>query len=711
MDNIEARFLELERLYYETRGRLDQVVEAFDHLESGLVIYGPDDRVVFCNRRFRAIYAEVADLLVPGTAYADIARAYFRRGFEERTGLSEEEYVRSRVEKHKNPDEGDYEFQHGDKYWLLVSDRKTGDGGVIGFRVDITARKRAQFELAASEARFRSLLEMSSDWYWEQDQEYRFTMMSQGPRALGEEPQQVLGRKRWEINYGGLGMEEWDAHRRQLDARQPFRGLDFTFTRPNGEERWVSVSGEPTFDAAGAFTGYRGTGTDITERKRYEAKIRELAEYDFLTGLPNRNLLAARFSFAARSSQRSGKPMALIFIDLDRFKTVNDSLGHHIGDRLLRQIATRLQHVVRATDTVCRHGGDEFLVLLPDVGEAAYAARIAEEVARELTRPYDIDGYELVVTPSIGISTYPADGTELPVLIRNADAAMYHSKSMGRNQYSFFKEEMNAKISERLALENGMRRALARQEFFVEYQPVFDIRGARTSAYPIVGAEALLRWRHPELGVVPPARFLPIAEDSGLILEIGEWVIREACRQASAWREAGLARIPVRVNLSGIQLRQKNLLDILLRAMNDNALVASNLELEVTESVLLSEVEMASGILESLSKQGLKLAIDDFGTGYSNLSYLKRLPIDKLKIDKSFIRDLSFDPSDAALTQVIIGLAKSLKLKVVAEGVETAGQLAFLRANGCDEAQGFFFAPALLPDELAARLRAQASGS
>ena len=706
MEDSVSRLVALERRYGETRGRLEQVVEAFDHLESGLVIYGPDDRVVFCNQRFRAIYAEVADLLVPGTAYADIARAYFRRGFEERTGLSEDEYVRSRVEKHLNPDEGDYEFQHGDKYWLLVSDRKTGDGGVIGFRVDITERKLAQFELAASEARFRSLLEMSSDWYWEQDAEYRFTMMSQGLRNLGEEPREVLGRRRWEINYGGMSMEAWDAHRRQLDAREPFRGLEFTFVRPNGEERWVSVSGEPTFDASGAFAGYRGTGSDITERKRYEAKIRELAEYDFLTGLPNRNLLAARFSFAARSAQRSGKSMALVFIDLDRFKTVNDSLGHHIGDRLLKQIATRLQHVVRATDTVCRHGGDEFLVLLPEVGEAANAARIAGEIGRELTRPYDIEGYELVVTPSIGISTFPGDGTELPVLIRNADAAMYHSKSMGRNQYSFFKNEMNARISERLALENGMRRALARREFFVEYQPVFAIGGARAGTYPIVGAEALLRWRHPELGVVPPSRFIPIAEDSGLILEIGEWVIGEACRQSSAWRAAGLAQIPVRVNLSGLQFRQKNLLDILLRAMKDHTLVASNLELEVTESVLLSEVEMATGVLEALAKQGLKLAIDDFGTGYSSLSYLKRLHIDKLKIDKSFIRDLSIDPSGAALTKGIIGLAKSLNLKVVAEGVETLDQLEFLRGHGCDEAQGFYFAPPLAAQAFAELVRA-----
>ncbi|APV50357.1 hypothetical protein BWI17_12035 [Betaproteobacteria bacterium GR16-43] len=703
MDNLQARIAEVEAQVEAARGQLDQIIAAMEHLEPGIVLYGPDDRVVFCNKRFREIYAEVADLLIPGTSYSEIARAYYRRGFESRTGLSEDEYVRARADYHQNPDERDYEFMHGDKYWLLISDRKTRDGGVIGFRVDITARKRAEQQREASEARFKSLLEMSSDWYWEQDDQYRFTMMSQGLAHLGEVPEKLLGRCRWDLGYGGLTPEQWEAHKHQLYAREPFRGLEFTFTRDTGEVRWVSVTGEPVFDVAGRFVGYRGVGTDVTERKRYETKIRELADYDFLTGLPNRSLLAARFAFSSRGAERSGQPMALVFIDLDRFKTINDSLGHPVGDRLLKQIATRLVHVVRATDTVCRHGGDEFLVLLPEVGAASNAAHVAEEISRELSRPYEVDGYELVVTPSIGISLYPSDGRELPVLIRNADAAMYHSKAMGRNRYSFFKEEMNARISERLTLENGMRRALARDEFFLEYQPVYALGGRY-----IVGAEALLRWRHPELGVVPPARFIPIAEDSGLILEIGEWVMREACRQSREWAKAGLREMPLRVNLSGIQLRQKNFIEVMQRAMADHGRGAAHLEFEVTESVLITEAEMATGVLEALSRQGLKIAIDDFGTGYSNLSYLKRLRIDKLKIDKSFIRDLAVDPAGAALTQGIVGLAKSLGLRVTAEGVETAAQLEFLEAAGCDEAQGFFFSMPLGADAMAELLRSDA---
>ncbi len=684
MDDLQARLVEIEALLEAAGGRLGQVVAAMDHLEPGIVFYGPDDRVVFCNQRFREIYAEVADLLVPGTSYADIARAYFRRGFESRTGLSEDEYVRARVEYHQNPDERDYEFLHGDKYWLLISDRKTRDGGVIGLRVDITARKQAEQEREASEARFKSLLEMSSDWYWEQDDQFRFTMMSQGLVNVGEAPENLIGRRRWELGYGGLSEEQWETHKRQLENREPFRGLEFTFTRASGEERWVMVAGEPVFALDGRFMGYRGVGSDVTERKRYEAKIRELAEYDFLTGLPNRNLLAGRFAFAARAAQRTGRPMGLLFIDLDRFKTVNDLLGHATGDKLLRQIATRLTHLVRATDTVCRHGGDEFLVLLPEVDEPGNAARVAREIVTELSKPYNIDGYELLVTPSIGISFHPADGTELHELIRSADAAMYHSKAMGRNRFSFFKEEMNAKISERLALENGLRRAVARGEFHLEYQPVFELAHGS-----IAGLEALLRWNHPGRGLVPPSRFIPIAEDSSLILEIGEWVLEEACRQLAAWRSAGLAAPPVRVNLSGIQFRQKHLLELLTSTLARHGLDASALELEMTESVLLTEVEMSSGLLAELSRAGFRLAIDDFGTGYSNLAYLTRLPIHTLKIDPSFVRDLFVDKGGAALTEGIISLAGSLKLRVTAEGVETALQLDFLRNAGCDEAQGF----------------------
>jgi diguanylate cyclase (GGDEF)-like protein/PAS domain S-box-containing protein len=693
----------LEQALQDREGKLSQVIEAFDSLESGVVLYGPDDRIVFCNRRFREIYSQVADLLVPGTPYADIARAFYRRGFESRTQLDEETYVRSRVEKHSYPDEGDYEFLLGDDTWLLVSDRKISGGGVIGFRLDITRRKKAEQALFESEQRFKSLLEMTSDWYWEQDKDFRFTHMSEGHLTrIGVQEDKRLGRTRWELDFLDITPEQWEAHKSDLEAHKPFRNFEYRWLDANGREFYISVSGDPVFDANGEFSGYRGVGTDITQRKQYEARIKELAENDFLTGLPNRALVNARFEYAARQARRAQRLIGLLFIDLDRFKNINDSLGHHVGDSLLAETGQRLQRLVRATDTVSRHGGDEFLILLSDLTDPANAGRIATQAIAEIARPFHIVGHDLIVTPSIGIAMWPNDGEDLGALIRKADVAMYHSKTMGRNQYSFFREEMNTRVHERLALENALRGAAGRHEFFLHYQPIFNL-ATRT----IVSAEALLRWRHPDLGLVPPGRFISIAEESGLIVGISEWVMREVCRAKPCGRSAGAGRVPITINLSAIQFRGRRLIEILPQLMKESALDAKSIEIEITESVLMSESEVASGVLEELHAHGMRLVIDDFGTGYSNLAYLKRFDIYKLKIDQSFIRDITLDPNDAALTRGIIGLAKSLGLKVVAEGVETQAQLDFLIENGCDEAQGFLLCPPVEHEELLRLLDAQ----
>ncbi len=679
-------------------GNLAHIVEAFDHLDSGVVLYGADDRIVFCNRRFREIYVEVADLLVPGTSYADIARAFYQRGFESRTELDEDAYVKSRVEKHLDPDEGNYEFLLGDDVWLLVSDRKTADGGVIGFRLDITARKLAERELEASEQRFRNLLAMSSDWYWEQDEQFRFTRISGGiQRSAGVDPQHRYGHTRWDVPYLGIGTEQMDEHRRLVEAHQPFRDFQYAYALDNGEAWWVNISGEPVFDASGAFRGYRGVGTNITEKKRAEAQIRELAEYDFLTGLPNRMLLGARFDFAQRQVQRHGEGMSLLFIDLDRFKNINDSLGHHVGDQILAEMARRLIQSVRTTDTVARHGGDEFIVLLPGVTDSTHLAHIAETLLAKLGEPYQLDAHELTVTPSIGITVWPADGEDLNALIKNADLAMYHSKSEGRNQFSFFRTEMNARVNERLTLENALRRALAKNEFSLVYQPIFRVPEQR-----LIGAEALLRWDSEELGPIEPGRFIPVAEESGLIVPIGEWVAREACAQLRRWRDAGLDHFPVAINVSAIQFKTGHLVDVLQTAMHEYRLHPQDIEIELTESALVSEGDTANSSLNALAMAGFRLVVDDFGTGYSNLLYLKRFDIAKLKIDQSFIRDITTDPNDAAITRGIIGLAKSLGLRVVAEGVEHAAQLDYLLASGCEEAQGFMLSKPLSPAVLQA---------
>ena len=694
MSNPEiSQIAELQRRLEKAEGDLARVVVACEYLESGVVLYGPDDRIVFCNRRFREIYSEVADLLVPGTPYAEVARAFYQRGFEHRTMLDEETYVRNRVEKHLDPDEGDYEYLLGEDTWLLVSDRKTADGGVIGFRLDITARKRAEEKLAQSEQRLQSLIDMSADWYWEQDENLRFKHVSGGMlRSTGIDTSGRVGRTRWEVGYVGITEEQMEEHRRCVEAHESFRNFEFGNTLPNGDMLWVSVSGDPAYDALGKFTGYRGVGSNITEKKRAEARIRELAEYDFLTALPNRMLLSSRFDFAVRQAKRYGGGISLLFIDLDRFKNINDSLGHHVGDQILIETANRLTQAMRATDTVSRHGGDEFIVLLPGVADSKDLAGITDIVLQSLSSPYQIAGHELTVTPSIGITIWPDDGADLASLVKNADLAMYHSKAEGRNQFSFFRAEMNDKVVERLSIENALRRALSRDEFSLLYQPIFHLSERR-----IVGVEALLRWNSESLGEVSPMRFIQVAEETGLIVGIGEWVARQAIAQLRLWREAGLDHFPVTINVSAVQFKSRRLLDVLLAAVTENGLMPSDVEIELTETALVSEGDVAVSTLYELGTNGFRLVIDDFGTGYSNLGYLKRFDIAKVKIDQSFVRDMTTDPDDAAIVRGIIGLAKSLGMRVVAEGVEHVTQQDFLLAAGCEEAQGNLLSKPLTP--------------
>ena len=677
-------------------GKLAQIAEAFDHLESGVVLYGPDDRLVFCNRCFREIYSEVADVLIPGMAYIDIARTFYRRGFEHRTQQDEETYVASRVAKHLDPDEGDYEYLMGETTWVLVSDRKTADGGVIGFRLDITARKNAEEKLVQSEQRLAGLLQMTTDWYWEQDEHFRFTHISGGmSRATGVNPTERYGVLRWEIDYLGITKEQMDEHRRQVEAHLSFRDFHYAYAMPEGAIHWVSVSGDPIVDASGTFKGYRGVGSNITEKKRAEAQIRELAEYDFLTGLPNRMLLAARFDFATRQAARHGGGLALLFIDLDHFKNINDSLGHHFGDLILAETAKRLKAATRGTDTVSRHGGDEFVVMLSGTTDAPALAHIAETIVASLSQPHTVAGRELTVTPSIGIAIWPADGADLNTLVKNADLAMYHSKSQGRNQVSFFRNEMNEKVTERLAIESALRQALPRGEFSLVYQPIFRVPGKK-----LVGVEALLRWHSETLGEVMPGRFIAVAEETGLIVGIGEWVAREACAQLKRWRDAGLDDFPLTINVSANQFKTRRLIDVLLAAIAQFGLMPSDIEIELTETALVSQNDEAMRILEELGREGFRLVVDDFGTGYSNLAYLKRFDIAKLKIDRSFVRDITTDPDDAAITRGIIGLAKSLGMRVVAEGVEHEAQLEWLIQYGCEEAQGYLLSMPLSPVEL-----------
>jgi len=431
---------------------------------------------------------------------------------------------------------------------------------------------------------------------------------------------------------------------------------------------------------------------DVTQNKLAEEKIRQMAHFDALTGLPNRSLLADRCHSALGTAQRNSKSVAMMFLDLDHFKNVNDSLGHRVGDDLLKLLAERLIATVREQDTVSRLGGDEFVLVLPDT-DASGAAHVAEKLLRAAREPFDIESRELTVTPSIGIAMYPNDGRDFDELLRCADAAMYDAKQRGRSQFRFFTAEMQARSERTLVLENALRRALERGQLHLHYQPLVSVE---TGA--ITGAEALLRWNHPELGAVSPAEFIPLAESSGLILPIGEWVLRTATQQLVAWLGTGIAPITMAVNLSTAQFRQLDLPQLVGAILDEVKLPAHLLELELTEGAAMIDPIAAISTMDKLNKLGVHMAIDDFGTGYSSLSYFKKFKVSKVKIDQSFVRDITVDPDDRAIVSAIISMARSLGINTIAEGVETREQLDYLQAQGCNEVQGYYFSRPVAPD-------------
>jgi diguanylate cyclase (GGDEF)-like protein/PAS domain S-box-containing protein len=429
---------------------------------------------------------------------------------------------------------------------------------------------------------------------------------------------------------------------------------------------------------------------DVSVARAMAQQMTHSAEHDFLTGLPNGMLLNDRISQAVAAAHRHTRQVAILFLDLDGFKYINDSLGHPVGDKLLQSISTRLAATVRGADTVSRQGGDEFLILLPDLQQPQDAAVMARRLLRAVAEPHLIDHHELHVTGSLGVSVFPEDGADPETLIKNADTAMYQAKENGRHCFQFFKPNMNARAVERQSIEESLRRALERQEFVLHYQPRINLL---TGA--IIGAEALIRWTHPVRGPISPALFIPIAEECGLILSIGRWVMRHAAEQAQAWVDAGLRATTMAVNVSAIEFRERDFSKRLFTILEESRLAPSSLELELTESVLMKQVASTALILKTLRERGVRIAIDDFGTGYSSLSYLQKFPIDTLKIDQSFVGQIDSENDAAAIVTAVISMAQSLRLRVVAEGVETYESLAFLHAHRCDEAQGYFFSPAV----------------
>ncbi|MDP3539800.1 MAG: EAL domain-containing protein [Azonexus sp.] len=444
-----------------------------------------------------------------------------------------------------------------------------------------------------------------------------------------------------------------------------------------------------------------GTVIDLSAQKVAEQKIRELADFDALTGLPNRRLLHDRVMQLLASAQRDKSSVALVFLDLDHFKRINDSLGHSLGDELLCAVAQRLSNAVRRVDTLSRLGGDEFILAMPGIHSAA-AVDIARRLLEECNAPFFVGGHELTVTSSLGISIFPQDGPDIETLLKNADAAMYKAKEQGRNTFQFYAAEMNTATLERLMMESNLRRAIRNKEFVLHYQPLVSLRSGL-----IIGVEALIRWLHPDLGMIMPDRFIHVAEETGLINPIGDWVLGEACRQAQAWNDAGLAPMIMAVNVAPVQFRQAGFVEAVAGALASSRLDAGRLELELTERTVMNDADINIGTLSALHRMGVELSLDDFGTGYSSLAYLKRFPVGKLKIDRSFVRDLEIDPDDQAIASTIVSMGRNLRLTVLAEGVETAEQLVLLRNMDCDMAQGFLFSRALPPAKIAELLQTQ----
>jgi len=514
-------------------------------------------------------------------------------------------------------------------------------------------------------------------------------------RITGYSSQEVLGRNARLLQGTDLAQPELITIRAALHDQRPCHVVLRNY-RKDGSMYWNELNISPVRNDAGVVTHYIGVHSDITDAKTHQDELARQANHDSLTGLPNRNLLWDRIDRACARTQRYGGFVAVAFLDLDNFKVVNDSLGHSLGDHLLRAVAARLESSLRAMDTVARLGGDEFVLVLSDHKSELSVSGELQRIVESFSQPFVVDGRDVFITASVGVALYPQDAKDPETLMKSAELAMYRVKESGRNAYQLYTAEMQTRVTERLALEGMLRRALERGEFSLHYQPQVDLR---TNC--IFGCEALLRWNQPDLGMIGPGKFIPLAEETGLIVPIGEWIVRTACRQSKTWQNAGLPAVTMAVNISARQFRENTLLQAVAKILDETGLDASQLELEVTESVIMHDTQHVIATLQAFADMGVSLSVDDFGTGYSSLSYLKRFPVDRLKIDQSFVRDVTTDADDAAIAQAVITLGHTMNLRVIAEGVETPEQLAFLRRHQCDEMQGYLFGKPMPADEFA----------
>jgi diguanylate cyclase (GGDEF)-like protein/PAS domain S-box-containing protein len=597
----------------------------------------------------------------------------------------------------------EYRIVHCDGSTRWVWERGTGiadDHGhpiaIEGLVQDITKRKSAEHALREAERRYHGLFENAIEGIFRTTVEGHFVDANPALAHIYgfDSPEELMASLR------DIGAELYVEKQRRAEfmhimkARGSVTGFESQVYRKNGDIIWISENARAVFAEDGTPVGYEGTVEDITARRLYQVRIEHQANYDTLTGLANRSLLQDRLQQALLTATSSGRRVAVAFVDLDRFKFINDSLGHHVGDELLKAVAVRLKSCVRDCDTVARLGGDEFVLLINGHTGPEYVRQLMDEMLAAVAQPWVIEQGEFLVSCSIGVALHPDDGEEALTLLKHADSAMYRAKDNGRNNFQFFTRELNALMTEQLELETHLRRALERGQFVLRYQPRVNLATGQ-----IVGAEALLRWRIPQRGTIPPMRFISLAEETGLIVPIGKWVLQTACAQNKAWQDAGMPSIVVSVNVSPRQFRaaasHENLVQTVAEVLQSTGLEPRFLELELTESMVMHDAPQLVAMLDELTQLGVKIAVDDFGTGYSSLSYLKRFPVDRLKVDRSFVENMTTEPDDATIVRTIIALGHNLGLKVVAEGVETAQQARALRAYQCDEAQGFLFARAV----------------